>query len=311
MGRHPEQDGAAGRRPRRLLTTAAVAAAVAVAMAAVWVPAASAEDGIAIPLPSDTRTALAQPEEAEIAPGVMTYTNGDAQCTANFVFTDGTDVFLGQAAHCAGTGGSTETDGCTSGSLPLGTPVEIEGAEQPGTLAYSSWIAMQENGETDPNLCQFNDFALVKLDPADAARTTPTMPFYGGPTAVAQEGTPPAGETVYGYSNSSLRQGVDALKPKTGTTQGPSGDGRTHTVLTVLPGIPGDSGSGYLTSDGEAFGVLSTLNIAPAAGSNGVSDLGSALEYANDEGGYGGALELVAGQKPFTPQPLPLDLGQG
>ncbi|MCW2567634.1 MAG: hypothetical protein JWN54_1731, partial [Mycobacterium sp.] len=35
---------------------------------------------------------------------------------------DGT-VYLGQAAHCAGTGAATETNGCTAASRPLGTPV--------------------------------------------------------------------------------------------------------------------------------------------------------------------------------------------
>src|SRR5699024_12750843 len=48
------------------------------------------------------------------------------QCTANFVFTDdaGT-VYVGYAAHCAGTGEATETDGCTTESLPPGTPVSF------------------------------------------------------------------------------------------------------------------------------------------------------------------------------------------
>ncbi|MBP2371876.1 serine protease [Pseudonocardia parietis] len=247
--------------------------------------------------------------DATVKPGVMTRTEG-AQCTANFVFTDGTDVFLGQAAHCAGTGGSTETDGCTAGSLPLGTPVEVEGASRPGTLAYSSWLSMQETGETDPDTCAFNDFALVRLDPADVSRTNPTMPFYGGPSAVEPDGTN-NGDTVYAYSNSSLRQGIEALRPKTGTSLGTSGGGRTHTVLTALPGIPGDSGSGYLTANGTAFGILSTLNIAPEAGTNGVSDLRAALDYANDNGDLSGTVELVPGTEPFRAQPVPLDVGAG
>ena len=57
---------------------------------------------------------------ASIHPGVMTFTEG-AQCTANFVFSDASDVYIGQAAHCSGTGTATETDGCDSGSLPVGT----------------------------------------------------------------------------------------------------------------------------------------------------------------------------------------------
>src|SRR5881396_2787401 len=77
---------------------------------------------------------------AKIHPGVQTFTGG-AQCTANFVFYDATNtVYIGQAAHCSGTGGNTETNGCTSGLLPLGTPVEINGASKPGTIVYNSWL---------------------------------------------------------------------------------------------------------------------------------------------------------------------------
>ncbi|MDQ3612625.1 MAG: serine protease, partial [Actinomycetota bacterium] len=56
----------------------------------------------------------------DITPGVMTFTEG-AQCTANFVFTDGKDTFIGQAAHCSGMGAATDTNGCEAESLPLGT----------------------------------------------------------------------------------------------------------------------------------------------------------------------------------------------
>ncbi|MBV9285900.1 MAG: serine protease, partial [Acidimicrobiia bacterium] len=48
-----------------------------------------------------------------IHPGDQTYTNG-AQCTANFVFSDGTSTYLGQAAHCSSTGSNTDTNGCTT-----------------------------------------------------------------------------------------------------------------------------------------------------------------------------------------------------
>ncbi|MDQ4116935.1 MAG: serine protease [Actinomycetota bacterium] len=237
----------------------------------------------------------------------MTYTNG-AQCTSDFVFTDGTDVFLGQAAHCAGTGSSSETDGCTSASLPLGTPVEVVGASRPGTLVYSSWLSMQAAGEKDPDTCTYNDFALVRLDPADVSRTNPSLPHYGGPVGMDPDGTQP-GETVFGYGNSKLRAGIEALRPKTGTSLGTSGGGRTHTVASLPPGIPGDSGSAYVSADGSALGLLSTLNIAPQAGTNGVSDLRSALDYANDSGDLDNDVELVPGDQPFTPNPVPVDLG--
>jgi hypothetical protein len=90
---------------------------------------------------------------AAIHPGVMTFTGG-GQCTSNFVFRDGGGTYLGQAAHCAGTGAATDTNGCDAGSLPLGTPVEIDGATRPGTLVYSSWLTMQARAEEDANACE-------------------------------------------------------------------------------------------------------------------------------------------------------------
>src|SRR3954468_1047462 len=101
---------------------------------------------------------------APVHPGVQVFTAG-AQCTANFVFTSGGATYLGQAAHCSGTGSSTDTDGFTSGSLPIGTPVDVTGASKPGTLAYNSWLTMQANGESDDETCAYNDLALVKIGP--------------------------------------------------------------------------------------------------------------------------------------------------
>src|SRR5688500_18199446 len=130
----------------------------------VQVPTAGAAPGWA---PADTAT---------VHPGVQTFTDG-GQCTANFVFNEATDIYIGQAAHCSGTGAATDTNGCDAGSLPLGTPVEVDGASQPGTLAYSSWIAMQRAGESNTNACEYNDFALVRLNAADHDVVNPSIPF--------------------------------------------------------------------------------------------------------------------------------------
>lgn len=54
-------------------------------------------------------TAVADPtfapaDSADVRPGSMTFTAG-GQCTSNFVFFDAADdLYIGQAAHCAGTG---------------------------------------------------------------------------------------------------------------------------------------------------------------------------------------------------------------
>lgn len=241
---------------------------------------------------------------ATIHPGVQVFTAG-AQCTSNFVFQEGSTVYLGQAAHCSGTGGQTETDGCTSGSLPIGTPVEVTGAAKPGTLAYNSWLAMQAAGESDPDTCAYNDLALIRLDPADVGKVNPSVPGYGGPTGVGTVGD--LGSTVFSYGNSELRLGITKLSPKQGTVIQNEGGGWSHIVVTVTPGVPGDSGSGFMNEAGEAIGVLSTLQLAPLAGTNGVGDLGRELAYAHSHGFPG--LQLVPGTEPFKPELVGAILG--
>ncbi len=239
---------------------------------------------------------------ATIHPGVMMYTDG-AQCTANFVYTRGTEVFLGYAAHCAGTGGATETNGCDSGSLPLGTPVEIDGASRPGVLAYSSWLAMQAVRETNTNACEYNDLALVKIDSRDVARVNPSIPHWGGPNGLNRTGNP-NGSAVFSYGNSGLRQGIALFSPKQGSSLGTDGAGWSHPTYTVTPGIPGDSGSAMLDAQGRASGVLSTITLTPTPLSNRFSDLQRTLAYARVHGM--GNVVLALGTEAFGPDQLPL-----
>jgi hypothetical protein len=261
------------RRIAALVVVAAAAVAVAAPAAQAWAPA----------------------DTAAIKPGNQVLTEG-AQCTANFVYQDGANTYIGQAAHCSGTGSATDTNGCDSGSLPIGTPVEITGASKPGTLVYNSWITMQAAGETDADTCQYNDLALVKIDPADVANVNPSVPFWGGPTGVT--GTTATGDEIVSYGNSSLRGGVTQLSPKEGKVLSQDAGGWNHTVYTVTPGIPGDSGSGFMDAQGRAFGVLSTVQIAPLAAANGVGDVSREIAYMHAHGGP--AANLVNGTEPFT-----------
>jgi hypothetical protein len=240
--------------------------------------------------------AWAPADSATVHPGVQTFTDG-AQCTANFVFSDGTTTYIGQAAHCSGTGGSTETNGCDSGSLPVGTKVDVTGASQQGTLVYNSWLTMQSAGETDPDTCAYNDLALIKLEPGDAAKTNPSIPFWGGPTGLNTTGTT-TGDTILSYGNSELRGGVTQLSPKQGKSIGDDGGGWSHNVYTATPGIPGDSGSAFIDAGGKALGVLSTVQLAPVAGSNGVGDVGREVAYMHAHSGPGA--NIVNGTEPFS-----------
>ncbi len=264
------------------------AALIVGAMALISAPIASAAPSWA---PASTAT---------IHPGVQTLTDG-GQCTSNFVFYDSSDaVYIGQAAHCSGTGGATETDGCDSGSLPEGTQVEVDGASEPATMVYNSWIRMQARGESDAAACAYNDLALLRLSAADAAKTNPSIPFWGGPTGLV--GSVPNGQKVLSYGNSSLRLGLAPLSPKEGTKLSTDGNGWSHGVLTLSPGVPGDSGSGFIDRQGRAFGVLSTLQLAPAVGSNGVGDLSHELDYARSTGLD---VTLANGTEPFRGPLLP------
>src|SRR5437763_4332144 len=251
-------------RIRRVLPAAALLASALVVFA-----------GVAGVAPARSAPTWAPAATAAVHPGVQTLTDG-AQCTANFIYYDSTNVYIGQAAHCSGTGGNTETDGCSSGTLPVGTKVTVDGASKPGTMVYNSWITMQGAGEKDADTCAFNDLALVQLDPADVGKVNPSVPKWGGPTGLA--GSTAFLEQVYSYGNSSLRP-VSQLSPKTGVSLGSDSGGWQQSVYTLTPGIPGDSGSGFLNSTGQAFGVLSTVDILPLAGSNGVGTLAKELDY--------------------------------
>jgi hypothetical protein len=246
-----------------------------------------------------TTPAVAGPASAAITPGVrMLSPVGDgavSTCTAAFVFRGGDTTYLGYAAHCAGSGESMGLSGCEEPALPLGTEVVIEGndgSRATGRLAYTSWGTMQERGETDAARCYANDFALVALDPADVERVDPSVPVFGGPTALDTDGTR-RGEPVYSY-----QPRAGGTTAKQGRSLGVSADGYSHRVETVPPGHPGDSGSGYVDAQGEAFGVLSTLFL-DGSRTNGVTDLAQALAYANAYGGIG-RVALVPGTEPFA-----------
>lgn len=243
---------------------------------------------------------------AAITPGVMMYTDG-AQCTANFVFTDDEGgVYVGYAAHCAGQGEATDTDGCATRSLPLGTRVDfvrggslLTGGTRlgRGRLVYSSWHTMRRLGTADAATCAYNDFALVKVDRADVGQVNPTVPHFGGPTGLDRNGLT-VGERVFSYGNSSLRAGVSALSPKYGVVVGADA-GWSHDVYTLTPGIPGDSGSGFLDASGRAVGVLSTVAVTPLPLSNGVGTLSMELAFARQHAGIPG-LRLALGTRPFA-----------
>ncbi|HYH34832.1 MAG TPA: hypothetical protein VD814_06750, partial [Nocardioides sp.] len=245
---------------------------------------------------------------ASITPGVQMFTRG-AQCTGNFVFRDAAGrTYVGYAAHCAGRGAATDTDGCSTRSHPLGTRVRFaRGATVAGggttvgrgTLAYSSWRTMRALGESRAEVCAANDFALVRVGRRHVRKVNPSVPFWGGPTGLSAAA--PTGSQVHSYGSSSLRP-TGVLSPKVGASLGRTHGGWGVEVYTATPGIPGDSGSGFLDDRGRALGTLSTVAVAPLPGSNGLGTLARELAYAQRHAGIRG-LRLVEGTVDFRPLP--------
>jgi hypothetical protein len=154
-----------------------------------------------------------------------------------------------------------------------------------------------------------NDFALVRIDPADVALVNPSVPHWGGPVGINTTGTQD-GDAVYSYGNSILRGGITLLSPKVGSSTGDEGNGWTHGVSTITPGVPGDSGSAFLDQSGNALGVLSTLSVGiPMGIANNVSDMHLALTWlrTNLAGTALANVQLVPGTEPFNPDQVPLD----
>lgn len=241
-------------------------------------------------------TQWASAASATVHPGVQT-SSPVGQCTANFVFYDSTDVYLGSAAHCVGLGSSTDTNGCDTASLPIGTPVTVRGARHPAKLFYSSWITMADRNESNTLACEYNDFALLVLDRRDHVRVNPSVPFWGGPEGIG--GAMGYGTPAYAHGNSGLRLGLGALQPKTGTSLGEVGNGWSHRVMLATPGIPGDSGGAVLDDEGRATGVFSTIVILPIAGSNHATDVATALAYMKAHTGVN--VTLAKGTNRFSP----------
>jgi hypothetical protein len=263
--------------------------------------------------PAAQAQAWAPAATATIHPGV----NVGPGCTGDFIFSNGSDVFIGEAAHCTTPFGRVGTnDGCTATSLlPIGTAVPVTGASHPGTLAYSSWLTMQSVGETDAKTCNFNDLALIRLDPADVGSVNPSVPVWGGPVALASRGTT-VGDRIFADGNSPMLPTTTA-SPMQGVAVADRGNGWAHDAYFARPAIPGDSGSAMLDGTGHALAVLQTVEFAvfdatgatpvAEAGTDTGGDLPLELGYlaAHGPAPVSGAT-VVPGTEPFNPAAVPV-----
>ena len=193
---------------------------------------------------------------ATVHPGVQTFTAG-AQCTANFIYTDGADTYIGQAAHCSGTGAATDTDGCDS-RVAAGR----HAGRGHGRLAARNHGLQLVDHDAGARRDRSRHLRLQRPR-ADQARSggrrgrrtrpCPASAARPAPPASAARARP---STRYG--NSSLRGGVTKLSPKQGIVV-QRRRGWSTDVYTLTPGHPRRLGLGLPDRDGQAAGVLSTV----------------------------------------------------
>lgn len=224
-----------------------------------------------------------EPETAPIRPGAQfgrwaptERVADNGACTTNFVFTgpDHATLYIGTAAHCVE-------------RLALGDEAWIAGRAARATLAYSSWLAMEEAGEGKPSSSapHPNDFALLEIAAKDRTLVHPALLGWGGPTGIAVSDEVAAGDGLLAYGNSSFKPDDARLRVLQGALLRHKDEFDARGKFD-LPFIPADSGSPVLTADGLAFGVLVTLatNAEDPPGANGIAKLDRLLAYAAAHG---------------------------
>lgn len=188
------------------------------------IPTASAQAppfGVAVPCPG-------------VRPGAVV--NSDAgQCSFNFMWTDPTgNRYMGTAGHCIIDGGE-QTWSYGSG------PVARNAANQRvGEFVYA---VLQ-----DPK-----DFAVIRLDAGTAA--SPQMCHFGGPTGQNDDLT--NSPVVLNHFGQGLALGATVPGRTAVAKSMPDAD---H-VYADGAAIFGDSGSGAISADGRAVGVLVTIGV--------------------------------------------------
>lgn len=166
-----------------------------------------------------------------IRPGArMTAPNG---CTLNFIFEQGSDLFVGTAGHCV------------SGT---GQRVGANGVGLFGTVVYHRF---------DGTL----DFALIRIDADKHASVDPRMCTWGGPTGVGTPGGTLTTEPLLEYGWGVATQ----FTPQTRSRVHDEFLSSSDVLRWNGVGSGGDSGAPVLSASGLAVGIH-TAGLTPVAG---------------------------------------------
>jgi len=178
-----------------------------------------------------------------VRPGAIVLTDV-GQCTLNFLFQgyDGSR-YIGTAGHCI------------LGTSPIGGDVG-EMAWAPGTGPVARDAGGNPIGEFAYAILQDpKDFSLIRLDPLVEASAD--MCHFGGPTAVNDDRPDITQPVVLNWFGNGIVVGT-LLPARSALAAGmPDPD---H-VFADGAAAPGDSGSGIISSDGRAVGVVVTVGV--------------------------------------------------
>lgn len=197
-----------------------------------------------------------------VRPGALVQTPLGS-CTLNFLFagSDG-QRYIGTAGHCI-----LDDEEERSWGAGLGPAAMDASGDRIGEFAYAVL--------DDPK-----DFALIRLDagvPAD-----PQMCHFGGPTGLNRD-APTEPVVLNHYGRGVVVGDVVPGRTALAATGMPSRD----TVEAIGAVVPGDSGSGIVSDDGRAVGVVVTVGVSvgiaggqPVVGDVGVTRIGPQKDRA-------------------------------
>jgi hypothetical protein len=188
-----------------------------------------------------------------VRPGAIV--NSEAgQCTFNFLF-NGSDGrrYIGTAGHCI------------LGESPIGGDVGEE-SWAPGTGPEATDADGNRIGEFAYAILQDpKDFAVIRLDPGVAA--SPQMCHFGGPTGTNSDQPGLTSPVVLNYFGNGLGLGT-VVPARSALALGMPDPDHVFAEGVV---VPGDSGSGIISSDGRAVGVVVTTGVhSSSIGTSGV-----------------------------------------
>jgi hypothetical protein len=195
-----------------------------------------------IPVPAAGGTApVATGTCPGVRPGALVQTEVGL-CTDNFLFTapDG-ERFIGTAGHCIlGKGPKPDDAGEKVWPKGKGPEAKDENGKRIGEFAYA---ILQ-----DPK-----DFSLIRLDPG--VQASPEMCNFGGPNGINDDMTGDPVTLEY-FGN-----GIGAGSTVPARSAVALGLSSADHVYALGLAVPGDSGSGVISEDGRAVGVLVTTGL--------------------------------------------------